>query len=56
MKKFDSKSIKDIFLRYSTSSKKYEVYNLKIPYVEENMHVICDEFNDFDDKRKENND
>lgn len=56
LEKFDSKSIKNIFLGYSTSSRKYRVWNIKNQTVEKNMHVVFYELNVFYDKRKEYND
>ncbi|KAH9734859.1 Integrase catalytic domain-containing protein [Citrus sinensis] len=43
--KFDPKSDVGIFLRYSTSSKAYRVYNKRTLVVEESMHVTFDESN-----------
>ena len=44
--KFDSKSDEAIFLRYSTTSKAYRVFNKWNLIVEEFVHVVFDEFND----------
>ena len=44
--KFDPKSDKAIILGYSTTSKGYRVYNLKIQTVEISMHVIFDEYDE----------
>ncbi|XP_070011241.1 uncharacterized protein [Nicotiana sylvestris] len=40
---FDAKSDEGIFLRYSSQSKAYKVYNKRTQYVEERIHVIFDE-------------
>ena len=47
MEKFDSISDVRIFLRYSTTSKAYRVFNKITLVVKESMHVVFDEFNTF---------
>ena len=44
--KFDPKSDKAIFIGYSTTSKGYRVYNLKIQTVGISMHIIFDEYDE----------
>ena len=41
---FDAKSDKGIFLRYSTSSQTYRIFNKRSLIVEESIHVVFDEF------------
>ncbi|XP_075082760.1 uncharacterized protein LOC142166898 [Nicotiana tabacum] len=43
LEKFDAKSDEGIFLRYSSQSKAYKVYNKKTQCVEESIYVIFDE-------------
>ena len=43
--KFDSKDDEGIFLRYSTFSKAFIIYNKRIMKVEESINVRCDETN-----------
>ena len=45
LNKFDPQSDISIFLRYSNTSKAYEVYNKSTLVVEEFMHVTFDESN-----------
>ena len=44
---FDAKSDEGIFLRYSSISKAYRVFNKKLKKVEKSIHVIFDETNHF---------
>ena len=43
--KFDSTSDEAIFLGDSSHSKAYKVFNKRTLYVEESVHVLCDETN-----------
>ena len=45
--KFDAKSDEGIFLRYSSISKVYRVFNKRLEKVEESIHVIFNETNRF---------
>ena len=47
LSKFKSKSDKDSFLSYSTTSKAYKVYNKRTMVVEKSMNVVFNESNDF---------
>ena len=46
LSKFDSKSDETIFLRYSTTSKVFRVFNKRTLIVEESVHVSFDEYNE----------
>jgi len=48
MGKFDTKDDKGIFLGYSLSSHAYRVYNKKLMTVEESMHVVFYETNNYE--------
>jgi len=52
LRKFNFKFDDNIFLGYSSTSKTYKLYNCKTITVEESMHVVFDEFNPFDPKKK----
>ena len=54
--KFDSKSNVGIFLSYSSSSKAYRVFNKNIMVLEESVHVVFDESNEFFERRENVND
>ena len=43
---FDSRSIKEIFLRYTSTSKAYRVYNKRTMKVMETVNVVIDESSD----------
>ena len=45
LRKFDTKSDEGIFLRYSTTSKAYRIFNKKTLIIEESMHVTFNESN-----------
>lgn len=45
LNKFDHRSDNVFFLGYSSQSKTYKVFNKRIMFVEESVHVIFDEFN-----------
>ena len=47
VEKFDSRSEKGIFLRYSSTSKAYRVYNKRTMKVMEIVNVVIDESSDF---------
>ena len=49
--KFDSKVDEGTFLRYSTSSKAYRVFNKRTLVAEESMQVIFDESNSLDPRK-----
>ncbi|WJZ90882.1 hypothetical protein VitviT2T_009997 [Vitis vinifera] len=50
--KFDAKSDVGIFLGYSTSSKAFRVFNKRTMVVEESIHVIFDESNNYLQERE----
>ena len=50
--KFDAKSDEAIFLDYSTASKAFRVFNKRTLVVEESIHIVFDETNDFHQERK----
>ena len=51
--KFDAKSDEAILLGYSTSSKVFRVFNKRTLGVEESIHVVFDETNDLQSKKRE---
>ena len=44
LRKLDTKSDETIFLRYSSNSKAFRVFNKRMQAIEESLYVIFDEF------------
>ena len=51
LKKFDAKSNESIFLKYSTSSKPYRIFNKYTLVIEESIHVIFVETNNLSSRK-----
>ena len=47
LRNFDTKTDKEIFLGYATSSKSYRFFNKRTLVVEESMHIVFYEINPF---------
>ena len=50
LSKFDIKSDEEIFLSYSSINRAYRIFNKRILVVEESIHVIFDEIDNFPSK------
>ncbi|XP_060200433.1 uncharacterized protein LOC132628684 [Lycium barbarum] len=50
--KFDPRSDEGIFLGYSPTSRSYRIFNKRILFIEESIHVVFDDTNHMAEKRK----